>query len=118
MGRKAQPSLSQLDIQYRLGSDMLKIGLTGGIGSGKTSVANLFAELGVPIIDMDVLAREVVMPGQPALQEIKRIFGEHICNKDAELNRTKLRDIIFSDPDKRKQLEAIVHPRIRQRSKP
>jgi len=96
---------------------MLRIGLTGGIGSGKSSVAALFADLGVPIIDMDVLAREVVMPGQPALQEIKKIFGVQICNDDGELNRRELRDIIFADPDKRKQLEDIVHPRIRERAK-
>ena len=96
---------------------MLRIGLTGGIGSGKSSVAALFAELGMPVIDMDVLAREVVKPGQPALQEIKKIFGAQICNEDDELNRRELRDIIFSDPDKRKQLEDIVHPRIRERVK-
>lgn len=94
---------------------MLKIGLTGGIGSGKSTVARLFDEQGVPIIDMDVLAREVVMPGQPALQEIKMAFGAEICNTRNELDRKKLRDIIFSDPDKRQQLETIVHPRIRQR---
>lgn len=96
---------------------MLKIGLTGGIGSGKSTVAKLFAELGIPVIDMDVLAREVVMPGQPALLEIKKCFGAQICNKDGELNRKKLRDIIFSAPDKREQLEDIIHPRIRQRVK-
>lgn len=96
---------------------MLKIGLTGGIGSGKSTVATLFSELGIPVIDMDVLAREVVMPGQPALQEIKKYFGDQICDKNDELDRRKLRDIIFSTPDKRTQLEAIIHPRIRQRVK-
>lgn len=94
---------------------MLRIGLTGGIGSGKSSVAAQFVELGVPIIDMDILAREVVMPEQPALQEIKKAFGAQICNEDDELNRRKLRDIIFANPDKRTQLEAIIHPRIRER---
>ncbi len=95
---------------------MLKIGLTGGIGSGKTSVTNLFAELGVTIIDMDILAREVVLPGQPALRDIKKTFGEQICDKNDELNRKKLRDIIFAEPDKRQQLEAIIHPRIREQA--
>ncbi len=94
---------------------MLKIGLTGGIGSGKTAVTNLFAELGVTIIDMDVLAREVVLPGQPALSEIKKTFGESICNPHDELDRKKLREIIFAEPHKRQQLEAILHPRIRER---
>lgn len=96
---------------------ILKIGLTGGIGSGKSTVTNIFAELGVPIIDMDVLAREVVMPGQAALEEIKSIFGKDICDTNNELDRKRLRKIVFSDPAKRKQLENIVHPRIRQRVK-
>jgi len=93
---------------------MLKIGLTGGIGSGKSSVSALFADLGVPVIDMDVLAREVVMPGQPALQEIIRLFGEHVCDANGELKRRRVRDIIFTDPNKRRQLEAIIHPAIRE----
>ncbi|MDH5446357.1 MAG: dephospho-CoA kinase [Gammaproteobacteria bacterium] len=91
---------------------MLKIGLTGGIGSGKTTVANLFVNLGVPVIDMDVVAREVVMPGQPALEEIKKVFGDDICLPDGQLDRKTLRNIIFSDSQKRQQLEAIVHPAI------
>lgn len=94
---------------------MLKIGLTGGIGSGKSTVTRMFADLGVPIIDMDVIAREVVVPGQPALEEIKAVFGNDICTADNELDRSRLRDIIFSDNAKRKQLEDIIHPRIRQR---
>lgn len=94
---------------------MLKIGLTGGIGSGKSTIADLFAQHGVPVLDMDVLAREVVMPGQPALREIKNLFGEDICTADDELKRSKLRRIIFTDSEKRQQLEAIVHPRIRER---
>jgi len=93
---------------------MLKIGLTGGIGSGKSSVSALFLDLGVPVIDMDVLAREVVMPGQPALQEIIRLFGEHVCDANGELKRRRVRDIIFTDPNKRRQLEAIIHPAIRE----
>lgn len=94
---------------------MLKIGLTGGIGSGKSTVAELFGEFNVPVIDMDVLAREVVRPGEPALQEIKTVFGPAICNAQDELDRKQLRQIIFADAAKRKQLEDIIHPRIRQR---
>lgn len=94
---------------------MLKIGLTGGIGSGKSTAANLFADLGIPIIDMDVLAREIVEPGQVALQEIKKLFGDNICNAHGELDRSRLRKIIFADPLMRKQLENIIHPKIRDR---
>ena len=96
---------------------MLIIGLTGGIGSGKTTVTNLFADLGTPIIDADIIARELVTPGQPALDEITSLFGQAILNSDGSLNRVKLRQQVFSEPDKRKQLEAILHPRIRHKVK-
>lgn len=96
---------------------MLKIGLTGGIGSGKSTVAKRFADLGVPVIDMDVIAREVVLPGQAALDEIKAVFGNDICNENNQLDRRRLRDIIFSDAAKRTQLENILHPRIRAKVK-
>lgn len=92
---------------------MLVIGLTGGIGSGKTTVANLFAQRGVPIIDADVIAREVVMPGQAALQAITETFGAEILNNSGQLDRARLRKIVFLDEAKRLQLEAILHPRIR-----
>ncbi len=92
---------------------MLTIGLTGGIGSGKSTVSNLFAELGVPVIDADVAAREVVKPGEPALNEIAARFGQEILNPDGSLNRTNLRELIFVDPQARRDLEAILHPRIR-----
>ena len=94
---------------------MFRIGLTGGIGSGKSTVTDMFAELGVPVIDMDLLARDIVRPGQAALAEIKTVFGPDICNEQGELDRKRLRQIIFADAQKRKQLEAITHPRIRQR---
>ena len=94
---------------------MLKIGLTGGIGSGKSTVANLFSQHGTPIIDMDEIAREVVLPGKPAMQEIREYFGDDICDEKGILDRKKLRAIIFNDEDKRQHLENIVHPRIRQR---
>jgi len=89
-----------------------RIGLTGGIASGKSAVADLFAELGVPIVDTDVIAREVVQPGQPALDEIRSRFGEHMINAAGNLDRAALREAIFSDDQARLDLEAILHPRI------
>ncbi len=94
---------------------MLIIGLTGGIGSGKSTVSKLFAALGVPVIDADVVAREVVAPGEPALAEIVQTFGAHILQQDGTLDRGKLREIIFADPEQRRRLETILHPRIRAR---
>lgn len=93
---------------------MLVIGLTGGIGSGKTTVANLFADLGVPIIDADVIAREVTQIGQPALESIAQHFGENILAGDGSLNRSKLRELIFKQPQEKKWLENLLHPLIRQ----
>ena len=90
----------------------LRIGLTGGIASGKSVVADMFAELGVPVIDTDLIAREVVQPGQPALDEIRARFGETVIDPAGNLDRAALRKIIFSDEDARLDLEAIVHPRI------
>jgi len=89
------------------------IGLTGGIGCGKSAVSDLFAGLGVPVIDADVVAREVVEPGRPALEEIACRFGPETLLADGQLNRKRLRKIIFSDTQARKDLEAILHPRIR-----
>ena len=91
----------------------LRIGLTGGIASGKTTVADMFAELGVAVIDTDVIAREVVMPGEPALEEIRQQFGDDAIDADGTLDRTAMRQRIFADADARAKLEAIVHPRIR-----
>jgi dephospho-CoA kinase len=92
---------------------MLKVGLTGGIGSGKSSAAHYFAELGVPVVDADVIARELVAPGQPALARIVEVFGAAILNPDGTLDRARLRGIVFEDMARRKQLEAILHPLIR-----
>ena len=92
---------------------MLVIGLTGGIGSGKTAVSDKFAELGVPVIDTDQIARELVEPKQPALQAIIDRFGATCLNPDSSLNRAHLRRLIFNDPAAKKDLEAILHPRIR-----
>lgn len=91
---------------------MLIIGLTGGIGSGKSATAQLFAELGVPIIDTDLIARQMVEPGQPAQTEIAQTFGAEILTSAGQLNRPVLRQLIFADSAKRQQLEAILHPRI------
>ena len=92
---------------------MLVIGLTGGIGSGKTVVSDLFSQLGVPIIDTDLIARELVQPGQPALADITAYFGKEVLKQNGSLNRDKLGSITFNDPEARKQLETMLHPRIR-----
>ncbi len=91
---------------------MLKVGLTGGIGSGKSTAARRFEELGVPIIDADVIARNVVEPGKPALKEIITAFGEKVVNSDGELDRTELRKIVFENKEHKAVLESILHPRI------
>jgi dephospho-CoA kinase len=93
----------------------LIIGLTGGIGSGKTAASDWFAIQGITIVDADIVAREVVEPDQPALAEIVAHFGANILLKDGWLNRPALRQRVFSDPAARHILEAITHPRIRQR---
>ena len=93
----------------------LVIGVTGGIGTGKSAVCELFARHGVETIDADVIAREVVTPGEPALREIVDIFGASILTDDGILDRKKLRALVFQDAARRQQLEAILHPRIRDR---
>ena len=94
---------------------MRVLGLTGGIGSGKSMVAQMFARLGAVVIDADQLAREVVEPGQPALQEIVASFGPDVLRADGHLDRPKLADIIFANAAERAKLDAITHPRIRAR---
>jgi dephospho-CoA kinase len=94
----------------------LRIGLTGGIGSGKSEASREFARLGVPVIDTDVIARELVRPGQPALAEIVARFGAEMLDENGNLDRIRLRKTVFSEPGLRKQLEAILHPRIRDRA--
>ena len=93
----------------------LVVGLTGGIGSGKTTVANGFSSLGVPVIDADQLARELVEPGQIALDEIISTFGTEAITADGRLDRGYMRQRIFSNPARKSQLETILHPKIRQR---
>lgn len=86
------------------------IGLTGGIGSGKSTVADIFSKYGFPIIDSDKIAREIVQPNEEAWQKIVQYFGKEILNSDNTLNRKKLGEVIFHDPEKRKQLNQITHP--------
>lgn len=90
----------------------LRIGLTGGVASGKSTVADMFAELGVAVIDTDVIARQVVVPGQPALDEICRRFGEDVLDAAGNLDRAAMRKLVFADDGARRDLEAILHPRI------
>jgi len=90
----------------------LKVGLTGGIATGNTAVSNIFATLGVPIIDADVISHQLVTRGQPALSEIVQTFGAEMLQSDGNLNRLALRQRIFADVEERKKLEAILHPKI------
>jgi dephospho-CoA kinase len=92
---------------------MLVVGLTGGIGSGKTTVSDQFAQWGIPVIDTDLLARELVEPGQPALAEIAVEFGTDCLDDQGRLDRARLREQVFADDAGRRRLEAILHPRIR-----
>lgn len=86
--------------------------LTGGIASGKTAVSDCFARLGVPVVDTDLIARELVEPGQEALDQISRAFGSAFLDSEGRLDRKKMRHAIFSDPVKKQQLEGILHPLI------
>jgi dephospho-CoA kinase len=93
----------------------LLVGLTGGIATGKSTVDALLRELGCEIIDADVLAREVVEPGEPALEEIVAEFGRGVLEASGRLDRKALGAIVFADPERRRKLEAFTHPRIRER---
>lgn len=93
---------------------MLKIGLTGGIASGKSAACQIFREQGVPIIDADVIAHDIVKPGSHCYQQIVEFFGSDILQADRQLNRQLLRTRVFSDPVSKTKLESILHPIIRQ----
>jgi dephospho-CoA kinase len=95
---------------------MLRVGLTGGIGSGKSTVAVRLVERGAVLIDSDVIAREVVAPGTDGLAEVVAAFGADILDADGALDRPALAAVVFGDPDARQRLNAVVHPRVRQRS--
>lgn len=92
----------------------LKIGLTGGIGSGKSSVAAIFSKLGAEIIDTDEISHQLTQPGSPVLASIRDQFGDEAFLPDGRLNRARMRELVFSDPEAKRNLEAILHPRIRQ----
>ncbi len=92
------------------------IGLTGGIATGKSSVARFFAERGVPVIDADQIARDAVLPGSPSLERIIELFGRGMLLNDGLLDRKRLGALIFKEPEKRRQLEGILHPEIRKRA--
>ncbi|MBN9655332.1 dephospho-CoA kinase [Halobacillus sp. GSS1] len=90
------------------------IGLTGSIASGKSTIANMFSDMDIPVIDADQISRDVVEPGEPAYQEIVATFGEQVLAEGGDLDRKKLGKIIFADETKRKQLNGIVHPKVRE----
>jgi dephospho-CoA kinase len=90
-------------------------GLTGGVGMGKSTAAGFFSQLGARVVDTDELARELVLPGRPALAEIKKEFGKGLVAADGQLQRGELARLVFADVVARKKLEAILHPRIRER---
>jgi dephospho-CoA kinase len=92
---------------------MQLLGLTGGIGMGKSAAEQLLRQRGVSVIDTDALAREVVAPGQPALEEIRQCFGPEVLGPDGRLRRDELARRVFAEPEARRRLEAILHPRIR-----
>ena len=93
---------------------MLRVGITGGIGSGKTALTDWLAQQRITIVDADLAARTVVAPGQPALAEIAAAFGNSYLLPDGQLDRAALRELVFADADKRRTLETITHPRIRE----
>jgi dephospho-CoA kinase len=90
------------------------LGLTGGIASGKSTVARLLQEMKLPVVDADVLARRIVEPGQPALKEIAEAFGENVIQEDGQLDRKALGALIFGDAERRALLNSITHPRVAQ----
>ena len=93
---------------------MLKIAITGGAGSGKSTVARMFGELGAPVLDADAAARDAVAVGTPAWQELRRLFGEEYFQPDGELDRAQMARLVFADPEALKRLNDIVHPRVAQ----
>jgi dephospho-CoA kinase len=93
---------------------MLKIAITGGAGTGKSTVARMFAELGAQVLDADAIAREAVAVGAPAWGELHRLYGPDFFNPDGTLNRSRLSQLVFADPEARHRLEALIHPLVVQ----
>jgi dephospho-CoA kinase len=93
---------------------MLKIAITGGAGSGKSTVARMFKELGAEVLDADQVARDAVAVGQPAWQELRRLYGEDFFHENSTLNRSKLAELVFCDPEARRALNALIHPLVAQ----
>ena len=91
---------------------MLKVGLTGGIASGKSTVSKIFTSFGAKFLDADEVAREVLLPGQPAWTRLRQAFGQEFFHPDGTVKRKQLRKLVFADPEKRSQLNAIVHPEV------
>ena len=89
---------------------MFRIGLTGGVGCGKSTVSRYLAQHGIPIIDGDEISREAVMPGSPVMREIERLFGSEMLTEDGNLNREKMAELVFSDEGKRQTLNGLIHP--------
>tara|TARA_R110002126_G_scaffold98045_27_gene228163 strand:- start:370 stop:1068 length:699 start_codon:yes stop_codon:yes gene_type:complete len=104
---------SSANIEIGTGNSRFIVGLTGGIGSGKSTVAELFTQLGVPAVDADIVAREVVATGTPLLAQIAGHFGPQVLNTDNSLNRAALRQLIFSDVAAKQWLDSVMHPAIR-----
>ncbi len=98
----------------RASQPLFRLGLTGGIGSGKSTVANLLAARGAAVVDADAIARAVTAPHGSAMPAIAKTFGNDFVDADGALNRDRMRDLAFSDPDAKKRLEAIVHPLVSQ----
>ncbi|MGE5838988.1 MAG: dephospho-CoA kinase [Deltaproteobacteria bacterium] len=96
----------------RAKDNRLLVAVTGGIASGKSAVSKMLQELGAPIIDYDVIAREIVEPGKPAWKDIVAFFGDQVLKQDRQIDRKKLSDTVFRDADKRRKLEGFTHPRI------
>jgi dephospho-CoA kinase len=115
---RSQPCYLSVTLRpaYRYCPCVLRIGLTGGIGSGKSTVSRLLAERGARLVDADVLAREVVQPGTPGLAAIEDAFGSGVLTADGALDRPALAAVVFADPEARRRLDGIVHPLVRARA--
>jgi dephospho-CoA kinase len=105
------PKVRPLKVPERAGL-IRRVALTGSIATGKSAAARMLADLGVPVVDADELARRVVEPGRPAWEEIRRTFGPSVVRADGEIDRNALAAVVFSDPEALKRLNAIVHPRV------